>query len=250
MLEPWALNQKKWKKQLAWWLYQRHDLNRATFLHATAISEAQQLKHMGLSVPVEVVPNGVTLPSIQTRKSATERTVLFLSRIHPKKGLLLLADAWAKVRPSGWKMLVVGPDEDGHRNEVQNRVSELGIGSSWEFQDSVFGEQKTQVFQQAAIFVLPTHSENFGIAIAEALSCGLPVITTTQAPWEGLITNRCGWWVPADSRQLASALAEATSLSLEELHQMGERGRRWVQDEFAWPSIAERLLKAYDKYVP
>lgn len=249
MLEPWALNQKKWKKRIAWWLYQRDDLKRAAFLHATAQSEASQLIRLGLLNPVAVIPNGVNLPNLPEHRSA-DRTALFLSRIHPKKGLLLLAEAWAKVRPAGWKMLVVGPDEEGYREQVRKRVAELRLSDSWEFRDAVYGAHKDLVFQQASLFVLPTFSENFGIAVAEALSYGLPVITTNQAPWEGLISNRCGWWVDADEPGIALALAEATAIQPKELLRMGERGRNWVQDQFAWPSIANRLINAYDQYLP
>jgi len=256
MLEPWAMNQKRWKKRLAWWLYQRNDLRGAAFLHATADAEARQFSRLGLRNPVVVVPNGVDVPDISAAQSASikaelagPRTALFLSRIHPKKGLLVLAQAWAKVRPQGWRMVVIGPDDKGHRGEVQSAVDKLGLSTSWEIRDAVYGEGKARAFLESELFILPTFSENFGIAVAEALAYGLPVITTTQAPWSGLVEHRCGWWVPMSVDGIAQAILQATSLNGSQLRQMGERGCRWVRDEFAWPSIGRRLVAAYDKYI-
>jgi glycosyltransferase involved in cell wall biosynthesis len=257
MLEPWAMNQKKWKKRLAWWLYQRDDLQHAAFLLATAQSEAEQFSRLGLSNTTVVIPNGVQLPQCEARfpnslphQSKAQHTALFLSRIHPKKGLLLLVEAWAKVRPQGWRMLVVGPDQTGHRKEVQALVDKHQLHSAWEFHEAMYGEDKAKAFDEADLFILPTFSENFGVAIAEALAYRLPVITTNQAPWEGLHKHRCGWWVAADTQGIAGALAQATKLDRDELQQMGERGSRWVQSEFAWSSIAKRLIAAYDQYIP
>ena len=257
MLEPWALSQKKWKKRLAWWLYQRNDLRRAELLVATAKSEADQFHRLGLINPTVVVPNGVSVPAEPadlvppvSTDWAPGKTALFLSRIHPKKGLLLLAEAWAKVRPDGWRMLVVGPDQDGHRLEVQRRVGQLGLTATWEFRDAVYGEEKRRAFLESDLFVLPTYSENFGIAIAEALANRLPVITTDQAPWEGLIEHRCGWWVSADIAGVSSGLLQATRLSRMELRGMGQRGAEWVRNEFSWTAIAKRMIEAYNTYVP
>lgn len=257
MLEPWALSQKKWKKRLAWWLYQRNDLQRAALLVATATSEADQFQRLGLVNPSVVVPNGVPLPAEDfdsigrpSSDSAGVKTALFLSRIHPKKGLLMLANAWARVRPEGWRMLVVGPDQDGHLLEVQRCAEELGLTSTWEFRDAVYGPDKRRIFLEADLFVLPTFSENFGIAIAEALAYGLPVITTDQAPWEGLIEHRCGWRVRADVLGISEALSQATALTRADLQTMGQRGSQWVRNEFSWPTIARRMIEAYDIYVP
>lgn len=257
MLEPWALSQKKWKKRIAWWLYQRSDLQGAAFLHATAVSEAQQFSKLGLRNSVVVLPNGVSVLEVLDSNEVSpsrepplrSKQALFLSRIHPKKGLLVLAEAWAKVQPKGWRMVVIGPDEGGHRMQVQSLVNQLGLQSSWEIRDAVYGEQKRQAFQDSQLFILPTFSENFGIAVAEALAYGLPVITTTEAPWSGLVAHRCGWWTPMTVAGIAQALEQATSTDVSELRQMGQRGNRWVRDEFAWSSIGKRLVAAYDKYI-
>jgi glycosyltransferase involved in cell wall biosynthesis len=109
----------------------------------------------------------------------------------------------------------------------------------------VEGEAKTKLYRQADLFILPTFSESFGVVVAEALACGVPVITTKGAPWEGLLTHRCGWWIDIGVEPLATALRAATALSDEERREMGERGRRYVEREFSWPSIAEQMLAVY-----
>jgi glycosyltransferase involved in cell wall biosynthesis len=254
MLEPWALSHKKWKKKLALWAYQRRDLAAAALLHATADSEAVSLRRLGLRNEVAVVPNGVTMPewheSVQFTRLASglepaHRTAVFLSRIQKKKGLPMLVEAWAKVRPAGWRMQVVGPDEEGHLSEVRQMVAAVGLTSSWSFEGPLFGEAKWELLREADLFILPTHSENFGIAVAEALAAGTPVITTRGAPWDGLETRDCGWWTRIDSESIASALADATSLSDRELAAMGGRGRAWVAQAFGWESIADRMMEVY-----
>ncbi len=278
MLEPWALNHKKWKKRLAWHLYQHRDLNRACALHATADSEAEQFRRLGLGNPVHIIPNGVDLPPLSSlshqlsvlRPQATDhrppttdhrqlpsalcslpsaslRSALFLGRIHPKKGLPLLVEAWAKVRPPGWSMQVIGPDEGGHRAEVEGLVRNAGLGDVWHFGGSLEGEMKSRAFQEASLFILPTFSENFGISVAEALASGVPVITTTGAPWQGLESHRCGWWVAPEVEALAAGLREATALNDDERQAMGERGARWMKDEFTWAGVASQMRVAYEQ---
>lgn len=254
MLEPWALSHKKWKKKIAWWAYQRGDLAAAAFVHATADSEAVNLRRLGLRNEFAVVPNGVTMPgwldSGPTGKPVSGagpvyRTAVFLSRIQKKKGLPMLVEAWSKVRPAGWRMRVVGPDEEGHLAEVRHKVAVAGLTTEWSFEGPLFGEAKWDLLREADLFILPTHSENFGIAVAEALAAGTPVITTKGAPWDGLESRDCGWWTEIDAKAISAALADATSLSDRERTAMGRRGRAWVAEAFGWESIADRMLEAY-----
>lgn len=258
MLEPWAIRHRRWKKRLAWWLYQRNDLKHSAMLLATAPSEAEQFSRLGLTNKTVVLPNGIDFPTDlpdkeseqPSREAATIRTALFLSRIHPKKGLGMLVEAWAKIRPQGWQMRVVGPDSGGHRQWVESLVKRYDLQKSWTFQEAVYGEEKAKAFLSSDLFILPTFSENFGIAVAEALAYRLPVVTTTGAPWQGLIDHRCGWWVTPSVEGITQALAQATSTSSQELNAMGQRGRAWVREEFAWPTIAQRLKEAYELYIP
>lgn len=249
MLEPWALNHKRWKKHLAWHIYQKRDLLGAAVLHATAASEAAQLGRLGLKRPIQVVPNGVNLPAAAGPHLPTSglRTAMFLGRVHPIKGLPLLVEAWARVRPAGWRMRVVGPQEARHRAEVEALVAQAGLTGDWDFVGALAGDAKRQAFEEASLFILPTHSENFGIAVAEALAHGLPVLTTRGAPWEALQAEGCGWWAPVSVEGLAAALTDAARRSPGELQAMGWRGREWMRREYSWKSVAEGMRQMYEE---
>jgi len=179
--------------------------------------------------------------------SSAPRTALFLSRIHPKKGLPMLLEAWARVRPKGWQLHIAGPDEGGHRAELERQAVVLGLSDVVRFSGPVTGEAKTQAFRDSQLFILPTHSENFGIAVAEALAHGLPVITTHGAPWKLLESERCGWWVPVSVDGIADALDDATRCDPADLISMGDRGRQVAIDRFAWDRIARLFGESYQR---
>lgn len=247
MLEPWALNYRAWKKRLAWRLYQHRDLQTARVLHATAEREAENLRRLGLRQPIAIIPNGTDLPEWRDRADSqgSPWKMLFLSRIHPVKGLLNLVQAWQTVRPSGWKMIVAGPDEAGHQQIVEAAIHQAGLQDDFAFTGSVYGDEKEALYRSAEVFVLPTFTENFGLVVAEALACGVPVITTKGAPWEGLHTHRCGWWIDIGVEPLVAALREATHLPPDTLREMGQRGRTYIEQNFGWPGIAEQMHSVY-----
>jgi glycosyltransferase involved in cell wall biosynthesis len=202
---------------------------------------------------VHVIPNGVTAPlafgTIDGQTRTTERvgprTALFLGRIYPVKGLPMLVEAWAKVRPPGWRLQIAGPDEAGHRAKVEAAVAAANLKDVVTFLGPIAGEAKQSVLFSADLFVLPSHSESFGMAVAEALAHGLPVLTTTGAPWPMLRQLDCGWWVDPTVDGLASGLKQATTQPPETLRAMGAKGREWVMTEFGWPSVANEFLRIY-----
>ena len=256
MLEPWALLHKHLKKRVAWHLYQRRDLERAFCHHTTADTEARNVKRLGLRVPIVTVPNGVELPEdepstakarAEHKRSKRGRTALFLGRIYPIKGLPMLIEAWARVRPKGWTLQIAGPDEAGHRKEVERGVDAAGLKQVVTFTGPLTERMKEATFFNAELFVLPSHSESFGMAVAEALAHGLPVLTTWGTPWSAVRENGCGWWVDAKVDGIAEALAEATLLDPESLMRMGAKGRAWVAKQFCWPTIGARFVSIYNE---
>src|SRR5262249_4151851 len=150
-----------------------------------------------------------------------------------------------RVRPEGWRLQIAGPDEAGHQIEVENAVCAAGLREIVSFIGPVAGETKKSAFFSADLFVLPTHSENFGIAVAEALAHGLPVLTTTGAPWSRLPELGCGWWVDVSVDEIAACLRQATSCDTETLRAMGARGRKWVRAEFGWERVAKEFIATY-----
>lgn len=249
MLEPWALRQRKWKKRLAWWLYQCRDLRRAAVLHATADQEAVHIRRLGLGRPIAVIPNGVELPQwsgCNIAQTTPMRTAVFLSRIHPKKGLLNLVQAWKRISPRDWRVVIAGPDEGGHEAVVRAAVRSAGLDGIFEFAGPAYGNKKWELLRNADLFILPTFSENFGVVVAEALAVGVPVITTKGAPWELLEKRGCGWWVEIGVEPLARALDEATKAGDAGRRVMGERGRALVEERFTWPRVAEQMKRVYE----
>ena len=255
MLEPWAINHKRLKKNLAWCLYQCRDLKQARCHITTGEAEAWNLRHLGLGVPIATVPNGIDVPEERPRGagSGTERSVrgrprtaLFLGRIYPIKGLPMLIEAWARARPDGWILRIAGPDEAGHQKQIEKAVTAAGLGHVVSFTGPLVYGMKKSAFFDAELFVLPTHSESFGIVVAEALAHGLPVLTTTGAPWSILRESGCGWWVDATVDGITEGLRRATILDPETLRSMGAKGRALVSRKFGWKRVADLMLSTYE----
>lgn len=261
MLEPWSLNEKKWKKKLAMLLYQRRNLSAAAALHATAESEANHLQKLGFRQPIIVSPNGVTLPDVMPAKNMRrdgKKVLLFISRIHPKKGILELVEAWAKLRnidmannmTDQWHIEYAGPDYGDHLKVVANEIRARGLEQDFTYLGVLDDVNKWRAYRRADIFVLPTYSENFGIVIAEALAAEVPAITTKGTPWSELQgtpnSQCCGWWIDLGVDALLEALVSAMSMDDAERATMGENGRKLVELQYSWASIAEDMKSAYE----
>ncbi len=248
MVSRWALAHGSPVKRIAWTLYQKRDLFDATAFHATSGLEADELREIGLRQPIAVIPNGVDFPDTLPRRQSRggKKRMLFLSRIHPKKGLVHLVNAWQKAGLSGdWELLLVGPDEGGHRGEVEAEIARCDVGSSVHVLDQVSDTEKWQQLVDADLFVLPSFSENFGIVVAEALSAGIPVITTTGTPWQCLTTKRLGWCVEPTVDELAVAIIDACRLPDQQRREMGQRGAEWAGEQFQWTHVGQQMLEFY-----
>lgn len=250
MLEPWALGWRATKKRLALAVYQQRDLESAALLIATADQEAENFRRLGLRQPIAVIPNGVDLEGGRAGSfeevafSGGKRRALFLSRVHPIKGLQNLLKAWAATETRDWILQIAGPDEGNHLRDVLELAQQLGISDQVQWLGEIDDQSKWGLYRSADLFVLPTFSENFGVVVAEALSQGLPVITTTGAPWRDLQTHGCGWWVEPTEMALHQALNEAVALPTERLVEMGRHGRNYVQ-RYEWSIIAGQMCGVY-----
>lgn len=256
MLEPWALSVKKIKKRIGYNLFLKRDFEKATALQTTAREEAEHLRALGLRTPVAVIPNGVNIPRFKEKvkkPNAKRRRLLFLSRIHPKKGVLELVRAVASLREvferGKWVLTIAGPDEDGHLALVKMEAQNLGVDHLMEYAGPVEGDKKWDLYRSSSLFILPTYSENFGLVIAEALGCGVPVITTHGAPWKELNTYHCGWWYPIGQKALESTLRQAMTTSSQVLRSMGDKGKRLVDQKYTWPNIGNQLKEMYEWFL-
>lgn len=245
-LSRWTLSRSRWRKQLLW-LLQKRVLERAVLLHATCEEEHQDIRKVGLKTPVLIAPNGIDLPVLNERCTDQEtRVLLFLSRVHPTKGIEILLDTWSRLESQhlDWQLQIVGP---GDANYVETLKARALINGSRrvEFVGPLYGADKYAAYRNADLFVLPTHSENFGMVVAEALSHECPAIVSHGAPWDGLDTKGCGWWIPNDVDCLQRTLETAMSLPQNALRAMGTNGRAWMERDFSWDAIAAMMEAGY-----
>lgn len=249
VFSPWALSISRWKKRLFWHALQSRAFTEAACLHATVPHEHEDIRRQGLRAPVAIVPNGVHLPErLAFEEPPTERRrLLFLSRLHPTKGVEFLIESWREVqdRFPEWEVRVVGPPEGDYLERMQALVDHLGA-ERVTFAGAAYGEEKEREFRSADLFVLPTRSENFGLAVAEALAYGLPVVVTQGAPWSGLLDHRCGWWPELGTGPLVEVLRDALPLPRETLREMGLRGREWMAADYSWERTGGMLRATYE----
>ncbi len=236
-------------------LWEFENLRSAACLRVTSKDELEWVRLFGLKNPVALIPHGIDVENQTSLLSQPEaeallplwkgkRILLSLSRVHPKKGLPVLLKAWSKMgtERSDWLLVIAGPDQRGHLSELKQLVADLGLGESVLFSGPLFGDKKLAAYALADLFVLPSYSENFGVAVAEALAAGLPVVTTSGTPWKDLQTRGCGWCAEADVDELAQTLSEALFVPKRELMEMGAKGREWMKRDFSWERLAAQMI--------
>jgi len=252
MLEPWAIAHRRTKKTIAWHLWQKGVLQSAALLHATSAQEAASIRAMGLRNPIAVIPNGVDIPTttaadvaLSRHAGRDSRRCVYLSRIHEKKGLPLLLRAWSALRPPGWTLDIAGFGEETYVAAILRLIRELDC-PSMRFVGEKSGDAKEEFLKGAHLFVLPSYSENFGVAVAEAMAHAIPVIATHGTPWRVLADKRLGWWVPPTTETIHDALKEATRLAADELHEIGRRARHYAAETFSWTGVARSMAACYN----
>jgi glycosyltransferase involved in cell wall biosynthesis len=259
MLEEWSLGHSRFRKAMAWYLCERDNLKSAALFHATSEAEAGSIRALGLHQPIAVISNGIDVPDIsvvpdrkvlETRFPglAGKRWLLFLSRLHPKKGITELLHVWGNLasRFPEWQLIIAGPDLDGYAVTLKREAVALELGNRITFTGMLVGNDKTCALANSDLFVLPTYSENFGIVIAEALAHRIPVVTTRAAPWSDLLTHNCGWWIDTGESALAATLLDAMQLPVDERRAMGMRGRDLMMQRYTWNQIATKMRSAYE----
>ena len=224
--------------------------------------EEQQIRDFGIEAPIVVLPNGVELPQdrettdIEKLKEqfpkVRPKRLLFMARIHPKKGLDLLINSWASL-PSqitnDWEIAIFGPDEGGHADQVSRWIEKANLQTSVRLMGTVSGEAKEAAFRSADLFVLPSYSEGFPMAVLEASSYGLPVIMTDECNFPELAQAGGAWECRPEVTSLGNALLEGLSCDDMERFQRGELGRRLVAAGYTWESVAQQLSQACEEYL-
>lgn len=245
-LTEWALANSKYKKKALWPL-QKRVLACADLIHVTSESELLDVRRAGFKCPVAVISIGIDfLPQLESRGLKESNTLLFLSRIHEKKGIDNLLYAWCRVQNDfpNWRVVIAGKGDRDYVNYIQGLAAQLAVRRV-EFIGPKYGAEKNHLYAEADIFVLPTHSENFGIVVAEALVSGCPVVVGKGAPWEGVRRHGCGWWIDNNVDELATTLNVAMSTKGAVLREMGEAGRSWMHRDFSWLSMVQKMNTSY-----
>ena len=256
MLEPWAWRHKWWKKWPYFQLVERANLRRAALLLATSELEAARIRQMLPGAGVVCVPLGMTSeigPDYDRARTALgwktgERVLLFLSRLHLKKGLDLLLRALAETdipARENSRLVIVGGGDPGYVGKLRALARELGARlPRVEWAGEVWGEDRWKYFQGADLFCLPTHSENFGLAVLEACQVGTPVLTTTGTPWKDWLGGGRGYIADPTVPSLKAALSQFVRSPAAEIPDR-TRLAAWTRENFSWKNLAPRYLAAY-----
>ena len=235
-------------KSLFWPLIQKPVLRDATIFHATSIQEKNDIRDLGFKQPIAVVPNGIDLHEIKKFKKNDQsfKKLLFIGRLHPIKGIDNLLLAWKEIENihQNWTLEIVGPDNYNYLTELNKITKKLQLKRVI-FSKEIHGEEKNKKYQSADLFILPSHSENFGVSVAEALSNGIPCVVSRGAPWKILDECKAGWWIDNSVEMLTKNLINILSLSTSNLESMGLNGRRLVSEDFNWNKVSSMMIEVY-----
>jgi len=257
-LYPWSLKRKRLKKQLGLLLGYRRMLNEAAALHALNVDEEGAMRGLGLRPEVVILPNGVfpaeidPLPERGVFRAAhpvlnNKPFILFLSRLHPGKGLIHLADAFEIVaRENAQVQLVVAGPDSGAKGALEDRLRQAGLEGRAHLTGPIYGSMKMAALVDATCFCLPSEHETFSMAITEALACGLPVVISENCHYPEVTEVGAGEVVRLDAKALAGALGRIIG-DAGIRQRMGQAGRALVTERFTWPRVAERAVGVYER---
>jgi glycosyltransferase involved in cell wall biosynthesis len=217
-------------------------------LHVTSEEEKLESEQRIPTAPAVVIPNGVDLPEpngVRALRKDDELRILYLGRLHPIKGIENLLRALPALKTNA-RLSICGEGDSAYQKQLRSLADDLGLNGRVKFYGRVEGQAKEQQFKEADLCVVPSFKENFCIVVAEALARGVPVVASRGTPWQRLVEMGCGLWVDNSSEELSKAMDQAANLPLLE---MGQRGRDWMGQEYAWHSIAERMVGQYRSLV-
>ena len=253
MLDPWAVKNSRWKKRIVGWLYENRHLRDADCIHALCESEANSIREFGLKNPICVIPNAVEIPDVnQIRRDIGENTnskkqLLFIGRIHPKKGLVNLINAFANLDPSlrtDWEVVIAGWDQN-HQQDLESLAKERGVSESIHFPGPQFGEQKEQLLRTCDAFVLPSFSEGLPMSVLEAWSYARPTLITTACNLpEGQLSQATVECEP-NEQSIQTGLESLFGLDEPARCEMGLSARELTEQKFAWPVVSTQMIEVY-----
>jgi glycosyltransferase involved in cell wall biosynthesis len=263
MFDPWILNRSRWKKRPVHFLFENRNMHECRLWRALTSKEADQVRQQGFTAPIVVAPNGVRLEDYDAKPTAdnlnnlslperarAKKRLVFMARLHPKKGLHLLLAAWSKLkdRHKDWELIIAGPNEGGYLATVKGLIQEQGLESSTTLTGTVTGGAKLELLQKADVFILPSLSEGLPVSVLEAMACHVPVIATRESNIPELETEGGGWLCDACVESIQRALSLALRLSETEKKSRGQTARALVERRYTWPRIAATIRDACESH--
>ena len=258
MLEPWSINYKSFKKKIAWYIYQYRGIKSAKVLHATSEQEAFNLKRLNLDLPIAIIPNGINIPKnnkpFKNLKLSDiginddgRKIILSLGRIHPKKGIYNLLKVWktSSFMFKKWRLVIAGFPDERYLKILESFILENNLSGSVTILGPMLGDNLENIYKNSKIFILPTFSENFGLVVAEALSYGLPTITTKGAPWKILEQENAGWWSDPTIEDLRNVFIKLSNIDDKAYKLMSDNALK-VSKNFDWKLITSSYIKLYN----
>jgi glycosyltransferase involved in cell wall biosynthesis len=256
MLEPWAFKSKGWKKRIYWELFEKGRLAGASCLRALTAAEGEQYRGLGLRGPIAVIPNGVSIPDAISSAPFFSRfpelrgkkLLLFLGRIHHKKGIRMLCETWARICgefPDA-HLVMAGPDPDGNQPELEALLKQAGAGAQVTFTGMLRGEEKWGALAASTVFLLPSYSEGFSMAVLEALGSGLPAILSKQCYFPEVEKYNCGWVIDPEPGALKETMRQCLESGAAEHSRKAAQARRLIAERFSWPVIGDATVAVLD----
>jgi glycosyltransferase involved in cell wall biosynthesis len=247
-LAPWAIAFKRWKKRLSWSVFEKTLFANAGCVHALNQEEAAAIRAAGIGAPICIIPNGVDLPDRVDRTAKDRRRLLFLGRLHPKKGVPELITSWGRIAPdlrADWQLVVAGWDDGGYETGYKKIAAEIAGDDSIVFPGPAFGDKKQQLFREADAFVLPSYGEGMPMAVLEAWSFGLPVLMTDGCNLPEGFRRGAAVRISHDAENLTAVLSSFLASSDDALTAIGQAGRRLVEESFTWKGVAAEMADVY-----
>jgi glycosyltransferase involved in cell wall biosynthesis len=264
MFEPYILKRSRWKKNLVHWLFENANVSHVRLWRALTLKEADQIRAGGYQAPIVIAPNGLSLNNYQrpsqpltsldtplvNNLTKIKRRILFVGRLHPKKGLDILLSAWAKLAQERkeWELVIAGPDEQSYLSQLQKLARSLGIEREIQFTGMVTGDIKVALFYSADLLVLPSYSEGLPMTLLEAMACQIPVIATHACNCPDIFSAGAGWGCNPTADSLHETLKAAMRSSDSERTQRGQLGRQLVERSYSWDQVTTTILEACAAY--
>jgi len=263
-LDPDMIYLRNWFKKMFYIKFiEQKNIKNASLIHVASAYEKQRFLSLGFNdIPMSVVPHGIDVEEYEQHKSSGglrtkytklqgKKVILFLGRVHLKKGFDLLASAFKKIagKRNDTYLVIAGPDQEGYADKVKEMFAKFNLSEKVIFTGMLLESDKLSAFYDSDVFVLPSRGENFGFAVLEAMACKLPVVITDRVGlYPDVEEHKAGVVTKCDPEQIATAILKL--LDNETLNKsMGENGRRLAKDKFAWDKVVDKMIKVYSSVI-